>query len=636
MEPGSLDIKMVNKNSSKSLSSYLYGLIAVALVIMLAFSAGIFMFFSEKSIHRLSWQLQEQVLQQVQRQLREYTYTASLINKSNQLLLEQGLIGLDDNEAWAKQFSLQAQQFDSISYITLAKADGSWFGLRNTDQPLYQYMNSKGDLYNHDLLLERKMGEARLHSQGGSSKDKAWYTSSLLAGRAVWTPIYHWDYGNQLAMSLGQPVYDSSKNLKALFAVDLSLSAISEFLRQFKLGKTGAVLIMDDEQKMVASSSFQAPFKMQGGRLQRIAVAEYGNAMLAFVGRHLQGLSGPLPENQQILKWKGQDIQILSEDFRNAQGLQWTLLTVVPSQELTEGVRTGLWWFLLAGLGVLLITLLSAGAYTRRWVAPLSKLAESVDEVRWLNLNQNFAVATEVREVQQLSLALQSMQAGLQSFARFVPRDMVRQILNQGEEAKLGGEERVVTVLFADIQGYSTFAEQLAPEQTILILNQYFQAMQEAIVMYGGTVLEHMGDSVMAVFSAPHLLQDHASNATRSALAMTDALQALNQRWEDEAFTDVWKIDGEGELNMRIGLHRGTVVAGNIGGTEYMKYGVIGDVVNVAARLEALNKDYETSIMLSRQVYEELDEKLAEQFVYRGLVSLKGRTQQQVVYSFND
>lgn len=628
---------MNNKNLSTSLRSYLYVLIGISLASILALSAGIFIFFGEQSIHSLGWQLQGQVLQQVQRQLREYTYTASRINNSNQLLLEQGLIGLNDKQAWAQQFNLQAQQFNFISYITLAQADGSWFGLRNTDQPLYQYMDSNGDLYNYDVLAGRKMGEAHLYARGGTVKDKVWFTSSLLAGRPIWTDIYHWDYDQQLAMSLGQPVYDQSKSLHALFAVDLSLSAISDFLSQFRLGQTGAVFIMDAEQNMVASSSFQVPFNIQGNKLQRIAVSEYGNPMLAFVGSYLQGLTSQLSQHKQehVVSWQGQDIQVLSEKFHSALGLQWTLVTVVPSDELTAGVRKGLWWALLAGVAVLLLALLAAGAYTNRWVRPLRKLAERVEEVRWLNLSQDFRIKTEVREVQQLSHALQSMQAGLQSFARFVPRDMVRQILHQGEEAKLGGEKRMVTVLFADIQGYSSVAERLDPEQTILMLNQYFQAMQEAVAMYGGTVVEHMGDSVLAVFSAPHLLQDHAANATRSALAMTEALHELNQRWEHASFFEAWKQHSTGELKMRIGLHRGTVVAGNIGGTEYMKYGVIGDVVNVAARLEVLNKDYGTCIMLSRQVYEELDVDLAARFICRGMLSLKGRVQQQVVYSLD-
>ena len=624
---------MAKTKQPKSLTSYLHTLIAISLLVILTVSAAIFVYFGEKSIHRLGWQLQEQVLQQVQRQLREYTHTASLINESNQWLLEQGLIDLDDKKTWAKQFSLQARQFKSLSYITLAKADGSWFGLRNTDMPLYQRMTSKGDLYNHDVLPDQAMGKAVLHARGGASKDKDWFKTSLLAGRPLWTPIYHWDYGKHLAMSLGQPIYDAAGEFQALFAVDLSLSAISEFLRQFTLGDSGTVLILDAEQKIIASSNFHAPYKVLDGRRQRIGLSEYGNEMLAFVGAQLEQSNSQNTQSKQVLSWKGEQIQALSQSFRSAQGLQWTLLAIVPSKELSEGVRQGMWWVLLAGLSLLLLTLFVVGVYTRRWIGPLRELVQRVDEVRWLNLSQNFHIKTQVHEVQQLSQALQSMQVGLKSFARFVPQDIVRQILDRGEEAKLGGEKRMVTVLFADLQGYSSVAEQLDPEQTIEMLNQYFQAMQEAVAMYGGTVIEHMGDNVLAVFSAPHLLQNHAEQATRSALAMAEALQELNTIWEGSVVAKAWQKHSSGAMKMRIGLHRGTVVAGNIGGSEYMKYGVIGDVVNVAARLEALNKDYASSIMLSRQVYEELDTHLASKFTCRGLVSLKGRSQPQMAYS---
>lgn len=619
-----------------SMRSYLYILLVLLVVVTLLSVGGIFVYFGDRATQQLGWKLQEQVMSQVQNRLHDYMRTASRINESNKVLYEDGYIAVDDYEAWARQFKLQAKQFDFISYITVSSAQGSWFGLRNTEVPVFFRLDGQGKLYRYDKGTVDQILSSQyfVQDQKMPASGKNWFTASVEAGRPVWSEIYSWSDQSELAISLGDPVLDQQKNVSALFSVDLSLTSISDFLRQFRIGKTGGVFIVDRQGLMIASSTFQAPYRKLNQRLQRLAVSEYGNDMISTVGRHLQDKSSILTQTKYSgdLSWQGRELQILSEPFYTASGLDWLVVAVVPSDELTASVRDGMRWALIGGALFLLLTLLVAGSFANRWSRPLIKLATKVEEIRWLNLNQDFQVDADVAEIKQLGNALQRMQAGLQSFARFVPRDIVRQILNDGEAAELGGEKRMVTVMFADIQGYSTVAEQLDPEQTLSMLNQYFQAMQDVVAMYGGTVIEHMGDSVVAVFGAPHLLQDHSANAVRSALDMQEALEKLNSDWNEKQFGEIWQNSGLEQLSMRIGLHRGAVVAGNIGGTEYMKYGVIGDVVNVASRLEGLNKEHGSQMMISRQVYESLETEMMDLFLYHGVVTLKGRSNEQVVY----
>jgi adenylate cyclase len=180
---------------------------------------------------------------------------------------------------------------------------------------------------------------------------------------------------------------------------------------------------------------------------------------------------------------------------------------------------------------------------------------------------------------------------------------------------------RDVSVLFSDLRGYSTLSERLTPERVIEFMNVYFQAMQEVIERHRGVVLELLGDAILVVFGAPDKLTNHAESAIKCALAMRDRLERLNESLPVE-------------LGNRIGIHTGQVVAGNIGGQTYMKYGVIGDVVNVAARLEQLNKKFETSVLVSEEVRRQLPEALREQGTDRGEVVLKGRARPQHVFSF--
>jgi adenylate cyclase len=177
------------------------------------------------------------------------------------------------------------------------------------------------------------------------------------------------------------------------------------------------------------------------------------------------------------------------------------------------------------------------------------------------------------------------------SFARYLSRDVMARVLTDAPE--LQGEYREVTVLFSDLRGFTTLSERMEPDRIAAHLNEYFGEMTAAIFAHRGMINDFIGDAVMGVFGAPIDDPEHAWHAVQSAVAMDRALQALNQRWQ---------AAGLPPLRMGIGLHSGRVFAGNVGGRERMKYTVIGDVVNVGSRVEGLNKDLGTTILVTEEV----------------------------------
>ena len=176
------------------------------------------------------------------------------------------------------------------------------------------------------------------------------------------------------------------------------------------------------------------------------------------------------------------------------------------------------------------------------------------------------------------------------SFARYLSRDVMARVL--ADAPGLRGEYRTVSVLFSDLRGFTTLSEQMAPDRIVAHLNEYFGEMTAAIFAQRGMINDFVGDAVMAVFGAPMDDEQHAWHAVQSALAMDRALQALNHRWE---------AAGLPRLRMGIGIHTGSVFAGNVGGRDRIKYTVIGDVVNVASRVEGLNKDLGTTILVTEE-----------------------------------
>jgi len=184
-------------------------------------------------------------------------------------------------------------------------------------------------------------------------------------------------------------------------------------------------------------------------------------------------------------------------------------------------------------------------------------------------------------------------------FSRYVAPDVVDEILADASQLELGGEERVVTILFADIRGYSTLSEHMSPTEVIGLLNEYFAAMSEVIDAQRGTIIEFEGDAILAVFGAPLQQADHAARAVHTAEGMLTALAALNQRWERDGTAQHWLTLGIDDFRIRIGVHTGRVVVGNIGSKTRTKYAVIGDTVNIAARIEQMNKALGTWALIS-------------------------------------
>jgi adenylate cyclase len=187
----------------------------------------------------------------------------------------------------------------------------------------------------------------------------------------------------------------------------------------------------------------------------------------------------------------------------------------------------------------------------------------------------------------------------------------------------LGGEARSVTAYFTDIQGFSTFSEKLTAHQLVELINEYLTAMTDILMSEGGTLDKYEGDAIIAFFGAPMSLPDHPFRACRAAIAMQDRLMDLRRKWEDEKQgaddpdpntrkvpPEEWRPGDRWprivyEMRMRIGINTGEIVVGNMGSPMRMNYTMMGDPVNLAARLEAAGKQYGVYILVSEDVLEQ-------------------------------
>lgn len=246
----------------------------------------------------------------------------------------------------------------------------------------------------------------------------------------------------------------------------------------------------------------------------------------------------------------------------------------------------------------------AAGTWWPLAVPVLAMLIAFVADLSW----QYFVEGREKRKVKQL-------------FSRYVARDVYDQLLADPTRAKLGGTRRHMTVLFSDMRGFTALTEKGRPEDIVSQLNDYFTRMVKVLFEHRGTLDKFVGDMVMALFGAPLDDAEHAEHAVQTAIAMVRALEVLNAEWQSF---------GLPRLDIGIGINTGDMVAGNIGSETIMSYTVIGDAVNLGARLESLNKEYGTRIIIS----ESTRALLKGQYDIRplGSVTVKGKSQAVAIF----
>jgi len=210
-------------------------------------------------------------------------------------------------------------------------------------------------------------------------------------------------------------------------------------------------------------------------------------------------------------------------------------------------------------------------------------------------------------------------------FGQYVSKDVYDQLVANPDLARLGGQRRQMTVLFSDIRGFTTVSERGEPEEIVAMLNEYFTCMVDIVFAHKGTLDKFVGDMVMALFGAPLDDPKHAQHAVDAALAMIRELSRLNEKWTAE---------GKPALDIGIGVSTGPMIAGNIGSEAIMSYTVIGDAVNLGARLESLNKQYGTRIIIS----EATREGVSDRYFFRPLgdVVVKGKTRPVAIYEVKE
>ncbi len=404
---------------------------------------------------------------------------------------------------------------------------------------------------------------------------------------AVWAdPLWSKEAGTSF-VTLFQPVRRNGRYLGQV-VVGVSLGDLSRFLSTLYVEQGLNAFVLFDRQHVLAHPSlagmkFDFSNKTDGPPLPRVdQVADPALATLWTDGRPVQALKKRI---------EGRIVNVLDEDYlflmRSMAGYgqhDWIIGISFRANEADAEVRR-LYTTAAAGLGILLISVAVALLVGRRISAQVARLAEVADRVRTFDFRTIPDLPdSRLRELSRAATAFNAMVAGLRWFETYVPKALVLRLMHQrGSQgafnSAFNSEEREVTVMFTDIRGFSRMAEHMGAADTAALLNEHFTKLAACIEAEGGTVDKFIGDSIMAFWGAPEEQPDHAARALRAAHAIARTVHADNRRRE---------VEGRPPIRVRIGLHSGPVVVGNIGSESRINYTIVGDTVNIAARIEEL------------------------------------------------
>ena len=470
----------------------------------------------------------------------------------------------------------------------------------------------------HYLFFDKDRKELGRSEQTTSYDPRArlWYRTAQQTGELSVSDVDVFATLGLVGFTVGAPFY-ADGTLRGVAAADITLDGLSNYLTERKISPSTLSYILDHQGRVIANSERVKTYTSHNGRVELQHVTSLGNDLPAIA------FSFRPRDNERMFSFAhgGKDYIASLTTLPPEFGKRWQLFVITPLADFTsafdeQNKRLALFGAIAILLQICIIYFLSSVVS-----APLERLALKVTKIQDLEGDNLPPLQSPILEVAVLARAIDTLDSAVKSFAAFVPVGLVRQLLDSDQKLVLGGHSRFLTIFFSDLEAFSTMSEEVPSQELLSRVSAYLGVVTHAVNMEHGTIDKFIGDGVMAFWGAPALLEDHAQRSCFAALRIREGMKELNAGWE---------AAGTKPLNVRIGIHSDAVLVGNIGSKERMSYTVMGDGVNIAARLEGINKEYGTRICISHTVFKEAGERLCVRPVDD--VTVKGRRSKVPIY----
>ena len=591
---------------------------------------------SEESVSDVADQLREELSQRVSQKVASYIEIPQQLTETNAEAFARNILSFDKYREAAQLFWKQMKAYDTVAYISVGTKDGLFFGIkRMNDGKLQLRVRHTEDTQGALMSWELDDAGLPITEEPISSKPdydprvRPWYGRAVAAGKTVWTPIdSYYSSPNELATGPVTPIIRNGETI-GVISTDLQLSQLSTFMRDMKIGQTGVAVLMEASGTLIAASQGDVTKSGPNGKATPIQANESDvdsiRQSVRFVKQHkgrLEAISG-----RSHLSYEAEDetyyLTVMPVEGRGQ--LDWLTVIAVPEQDFLLRISESRRMTLILCVIAFILSLIFSLAIARSITNPLIRLTGSAQRLRSGDLDVQFDTHS-ADEIGTLAFTMNDMVQGLRdrdfirdAFGRYLSPELAHRFMHDPDSLRLGGHMEQVTILMSDLRGFTSLSERIGPEQMVQLLNRYLGCMTEVIIHYRGTIIEFIGDAILVIFGAPLREVDDPERAVRCAIAMQRAMLEFNAQSAAE---------GIPALEMGIAVNTGKVVAGNIGSESHVKYGVVGEPVNLTARIESLNLGGQ--VLISQATYN----LVADRVITKApkIVSLKGVTGRLHVY----
>lgn len=437
--------------------------------------------------------------------------------------------------------------------------------------------------------------------RGYDPRLRPWYTGAQKAGKLYWTDVFYYDPTGDPGIAVAKPVYNPKGELVAIIAADLSLTLFSHFLTDQPIGKEGKAYVLNSSGQILLPTTVEKSDE----KTVEAAYREYKKV-----------------NNPDFLFHLHREKYLVSiHSFPITFGKDWLILIIDPLADFFSEILETQRQVVLISLLILTIAGILVVYFSHLISAPIVILSKEVDRITHLDLESEKRVKSKIEEISRMDASIAALRIAIRSFSRYVPKDVVKQLIQMGQEIVPGGEKEDITVLFTDITEFTPIVESLPMDTLTPLLTEYFDILSKIILKHLGTIDKYVGDGVMVFWGAPQKVSHHAEQACLAALECEEALETLNRSRKEKNLP---------QFHTRIGINTGQVIIGNIGTQERLNYTAIGDVVNTASRLQGINKIYHTQILIGEAVVK----KIGDKFLLRPIddVEVKGKKNKIKIY----
>jgi adenylate cyclase len=528
------------------------------------------------------------------------------------LRARRGMLSLKDDRAFGFDLAERLRVNKTLAWISYSDVKtGHFVGVwRSGENSIVINISTPGHGEPHEEIVAPDGKESpyqRPRPKEYDPREHDWFKKAILANTTVWSEPYTFVDGVQQGITASRAWRSSDSGAPVgVFTVDFFLKDLESLLDSLAKKIEGFSVILEPNGKLISAADNPAATSL---------IAALGQWVRAHP--HFKNINGQTSSNLVSID-VGQSSYLAALDHvETPSGLKCIVAGIVPESVIFSRINRALGQMGLFSLAGLVLAVLAGSFMAHRISEPLRALGNDFAKVGQFYLAPQEMPRSVLHEVNQLSDAADRMKSGLRSFMKYVPDDLVRRLLSTGKEAVLGGEIRRLTIFFSDIEGFTSHSEQLTPDILVHQLAIYFEILSRRLRQHSGTIDKFIGDGLLGFFNAPERILNHENLACRATIT---GLQELALR------KDVQTI----QFRTRVGLHCGEVLVGNIGTPDRFAYTVLGDAVNVASRLESLNKVYGTQVLASIDVRE----RAGNDFEWRHLdrVSVAGRTGSLDIY----